>query len=84
MTIDGVSFPEVGLRKKGFLGSLNAFRPSLKIKLNHVDKKASIKGLTNLTLNNNQQDHSLVSQFMGLCPVQWPSALPLRAALMPK
>ena len=65
VTIDGVSFPEVGLRKKGFLGSLNAYRPSLKIKLNHVDKKAGIEGLTNLTLNNNQQDHSLVSQFMG-------------------
>ena len=65
VTIDGVSFPEVGLRKKGFLGSLNAYRPSLKIKLNHVDKAASIEGLTNLTLNNNQQDHSLVSQFMG-------------------
>ena len=65
VTIDGVSFPEVGIRKKGFLGSLNAFRPSLKIRLNHVDKKASIGGLTNLTLNNNQQDHSLVSQFMG-------------------
>ena len=63
--IDGVSFPEVGLRKKGFLGSLNTYRPSLKIKLNHVDKKSSIEGLTNLTLNNNQQDHSLVSQFMG-------------------
>ena len=63
--IDGASFPEVGIRKKGFLGSLNDFRPSLKIKLNHVDKKAGIEGLTNLTLNNNQQDHSLVSQFMG-------------------
>ena len=32
--IDGASFPEVGIRKKGFLGSLNDFRPSLKIKLN--------------------------------------------------
>lgn len=65
VTIDGVNFPEVGIRKKGFLGSLNDFRPSLKIKLNHVAKKAGIEGLTNLTLNNNQQDHSLVSQFMG-------------------
>ena len=65
VTIDGVSFPEVGIRKKGFLGSLNAYRPSLKIKLNQVDKKSSIEDLTNLTLNNNQQDHSLVSQFMG-------------------
>ena len=65
VTIDGVTFPQVGLRKKGFLGSLNTSRPSLKIKLNHIDKKGGIDGLTNLTLNNNQQDVSLVSQFMG-------------------
>ena len=65
VTIDGVAFPDVGLRKKGFLGSQNTTRPSLKIKLNHTDKDAGIEGLTNLTLNNNQQDVSLVSQFMG-------------------
>ena len=65
VTIDGVEFPKVGLRKKGFLGSLNTTRPSLKIKLNHIDKKSGIDGLTNLTFNNNQQDGSLVSQFMG-------------------
>ena len=65
VTIDGVVFPNVGLRKKGFLGSLSTTRPSLKIKLNHTDKDAGIEGLTNLTLNNNQQDISLMSQFMG-------------------
>ena len=65
VTIDGVTFPDVGLRKKGFLGSLSTTRPSLKIKLNHTDKDAGIEGLTNLTLNNNQQDISLMSQFMG-------------------
>ena len=65
VTIDGVVFPNVGLRKKGFLGSLSSTRPSLKIKLNHADKDAEIEGLTNLTLNNNQQDISLMSQFMG-------------------
>ena len=65
VTIDGVVFPNVGLRKKGFLGSLSTTRPSLKIKLNHTDKDAGIGGLTNLTLNNNQQDISLMSQFMG-------------------
>ena len=65
VTIDGIEFPQVGLRKKGFLGSLSTDRPSLKIKLNHIDKKGGIAELTNLTLNNNQQDVSLVSQFMG-------------------
>lgn len=65
VAIDGVAFSQVGLRKKGFMGSNNFDRPSLKIKLNHVDKDCEIGGLTNLTLNNNQQDVSLVSQFMG-------------------
>ena len=65
VSIDSVVFPKVGLRKKGFIGSLSHTRPSLKIKLNHIDKKGGIEGLTNLTLNNNKQDTSLVSQFMG-------------------
>jgi len=65
VTIDEVKFPQVGLRKKGFIGSQSTSRPSLKIKLNHTDKKAQIDGLTNLTLNNNLQDRSLVAQFMG-------------------
>ncbi len=65
VSIDGVVFPKVGLRKKGFIGSLSSTRPSLKIKLNHIDKEGGIEGLTNLTLNNNKQDTSLMSQFMG-------------------
>ena len=65
VSIDGVEFPQVGIRKKGFIGSQNSTRPSLKIKLNHLDKKGQIDGLTNLTFNNNQQDVSLFSQFMG-------------------
>ena len=63
--IDGVEFPQGGIRKKGFIGSQNSTRPSIKVKLNHVDKEGQIDGLTNLTFNNNQQDVSLISQFMG-------------------
>ena len=66
ISIDGVKFPQVGIRKKGFIGtSRSTTRPSLKIKLNHVNEKGQIEGLTNLTFNNNLQDVSLVSQFMG-------------------
>lgn len=65
VSIDGVVFPKVGLRKKGFIGSLSSTRPSLKIRLNHIDKEGGIEGLTNLTLNNNKQDTSLMSQFIG-------------------
>ena len=64
ISIDGVTFPRVGIRKKGFIGSQNSTRPSLKIKLNHVNIKEQIEGLTNLTLNNNHQDNSLMSQLM--------------------
>ena len=64
-SIDGIVFPQIGIRKKGFLGSSrNPDRPSLKIKLNHIDETGQIDGLTNLTFNNNQQDVSLVSQFL--------------------
>ena len=65
VSIDGVVFPKVGLRKKGFIGSQSHTRPSLKVRLNHIDKEGGIEGLTNLTLNNNKQDTSLLSQFMG-------------------
>jgi len=65
VTIDGVEYPEVGIRKKGFIGSQNASRPSLKVKLNFVNKTARVGGLTNLTFNNNNQDITLMSQYMG-------------------
>ena len=65
VTIDGVKFEKVGLRKKGFIGSQSSSRPSLKIKLNHTDKEQAIGGLTKLTMNNNKQDGSIVSQYMG-------------------
>ena len=58
MTIDGVDFGEVGVRKKGFLGSQSALRPSLKIKLNYVQKNRHLDGLTSLTFNNNRQDRT--------------------------
>ena len=61
VSIDGVIFSRVGIRKKGFLGSQNSIRPSLKIKLNHIDKEGQVDGLTNLTFNNNQSDVSLIS-----------------------
>lgn len=65
VTIDGVTFPRVGLRKKGFIGSLSHSRPSLKVKLNYVDQNVDIDGLSTLTFNNNKQDISQMSQFIG-------------------
>ena len=64
IVIDGFTFPRVGIRKKGFLGSLSRTRPSLKVKLNYLGQKGEIDGMTNLTFNNNKQDSSLMSQLM--------------------
>ena len=64
VTIDGVLIKDVGIRKKGFLGSLNADRPSLKIKFEEYVKQEPIDGLDRLTLNNNNQDAGRVSQYL--------------------
>ena len=66
ITIDGDRIENVGIRKKGFIGSLDTTRPSLKIKFNEYDKKQHpIDGLDRLTLNNNKQDTAHLSQYLG-------------------
>ena len=65
VTIDGVTYENVGIRKKGFLGSLHQRRPSLKIKLDRYQESPGLDGVVSLTLNNNNQDTTLMSQFIG-------------------
>ena len=64
VTIDGVWIRNVGIRKKGFLGSLSETRPSLKIKFGEFEKQHPVAGLDRLTLNNNKQDRALASQYL--------------------
>ena len=64
VTIDGVRHERVGLRKKGFIGSQDSERPSLKIKLDRYDEDGSMLGMKSLTFNNNKQDKSLLSQHL--------------------
>lgn len=62
--IDGVRIAEVGIRKKGFLGSLDESRPSLKIRFDKYVDQAPFGALDRLTLNNNKQDASRLSQYL--------------------
>lgn len=62
VTVNGDRFENVGLRKKGFIGSQDSERPSLKIKFDEFQKQVGISGIDRLTLNNNKQDRGLVSQ----------------------
>lgn len=64
LTIDGERIGEVGVRKKGFIGSISAQRPSLKLKLHAYAKSRSYRGIKRLTLNNNLQDPSQVKQYL--------------------
>src|SRR5262245_51313140 len=56
ITIDGETIRSVGIRKKGFIGSLDNQWPSLKVKFDEYVEQSPIPGLEGLTLNNNKQD----------------------------
>jgi spore coat protein CotH len=64
VTIDGVRIEDVAIRKKGFLGSLDENRPSLKIRFDKYTDQAPFGRVDRLTLNNNKQDPSRLSQFL--------------------
>lgn len=61
-TIDGTTILDVGIRKKGFFGSVDSTRPSLIVDFNRFVPQDPVAGLGRLTLNNNKQDASCVAQ----------------------
>ncbi len=65
ITIDGVAVSQVGVRKKGNLGSVSSARPGLRVKPHEYVPGQRLDGLKALTLNNNHQDDTLVSQCLG-------------------
>ncbi len=59
VTVDGQRYEDVGIRKKGYLGSLSDAKPSLKVRFDkYVDDQLLDGVLKRLTLNNVQQDLS--------------------------
>lgn len=62
VTIDGELIPDVGIRKKGFLGSLSPSRPSMKLNFAVDDSSATYLSMRRMTLNNNRQDASATRQ----------------------
>ena len=62
--VDGEPYDRVGIRKKGFFGSLSESKPSLKIKFDkYVDDQTHL-GHERMTLNNSRQDPSFIKQCM--------------------
>lgn len=62
VSIDGVNFVNVGLRKKGFFGSISRSKPSFKIDLTEYGEESKFFGQDRITLNNLQQDPSRLDQ----------------------
>jgi spore coat protein H len=56
VSVDGEILNEVDIRKKGFLGSLSAGRPSFKLNFDTHQPGRRLESLERMTLNNNQQD----------------------------
>jgi hypothetical protein len=65
VTVDGHTLTNVGLRKKGFLGSLSTTKPSLKVKFDEFEGGQQLNSMDRLTLNNNLQDAAHVTQCLG-------------------
>jgi hypothetical protein len=55
VTVDGQTFTNSGVRKKGFLGSLSTTNPSLKVKFDEFVGGQQLNAMDRLTLNNNWQ-----------------------------
>lgn len=58
------TFPDVAVRKKGFLGSISTRKPSLRIELDEYMAGQSLLGTKTLILNNDRTDGSYVHQCM--------------------
>ncbi len=65
VAIDGQVFPNVGVRKKGFLGSLSTVKPALKVDLSEYGEEALFSGVERLTLNNAVSDPAYLRQCLG-------------------
>ena len=62
VTVDGETHAEVGVRKKGFVGSQSDTKPSLKLRFDRYVDGQSLGGvMERMTLNNSLQDPSFVN-----------------------
>ncbi len=65
VVVDGQTLTDVGIRKKGFFGSLSTTKPALKLDFGEFQSGQHLEGLERMTLNNSVQDPSYVKQCLG-------------------
>ena len=65
VTVDGQTHADVGVRKKGFVGSQSSTKPSLKLRFDkYVDGQSLPGDMNRMTLNNSVQDPSMINTCM--------------------
>jgi spore coat protein H len=64
VTVAGQALADVGVRKKGFLGSISVRKPSLRLELDEYVDKQTLLGTKTLVLNNNHTDSSFTHTCM--------------------
>lgn len=60
LVMNGVAVSNIGIRKKGFLGSIDSTRPSLRIDVDEFSDNQRLFGMEDITLNNQNQDPSRI------------------------
>jgi hypothetical protein len=63
--VDDVTVAQAGVRKKGFFGSADTEKPSIKVKFDEYVPDLEVYGSSRLTLNNNKQDPAFIKQCLG-------------------
>ncbi len=65
VSVDGVTLRDVGIRKKGFVGSQSDTKPSIKLRFDRYEDNQALGGvMERMTLNNNVQDPSMINTCM--------------------
>ena len=64
-TVDGVTVEDVGIRKKGLIGSLSETKPGIKLKFDKWIEGQTLQGVERMTLNNSISDPALMRQCLG-------------------
>ena len=64
VTVNGTVLENVGIRKKGFIGSVDSSKPGLKLKFDKYVEKQLVFGMERMTLNNNVSDPSFIKQYL--------------------
>ena len=64
VTVNGTVLKNVGIRKKGWVGSVNSEKPAFKLKFDKYVEEQLAFGMERMTLNNNVSDPSFIKQYM--------------------